>query len=104
MQHTLYDMIWNEHLVDEQPDGTCLLYVDRHIVHEVDSPQAFGGLRLAGLRNHLCCQLLDLGHRGQADADHAKDECKIQRKLAAEAHLLATSHERRHPRPTVLAP
>ena len=41
MQHTLYDMIWNEHLVNEQPDGICLLYVDRHIVHEVDSPQAF---------------------------------------------------------------
>jgi 3-isopropylmalate/(R)-2-methylmalate dehydratase large subunit len=49
MPHTLYDMIWSEHLVDEQPDGMCLLYVDRHIVHEVDSPQAFGGLRRAGL-------------------------------------------------------
>ncbi len=49
MQHTLYDMIWSEHLVDQEPDGTCLLYVDRHIVHEVDSPQAFGGLRRAGL-------------------------------------------------------
>ena len=46
---TLYDKIWDDHLVDEQPDGTCLLYVDRHIVHEVDSPQAFGGLRRAGL-------------------------------------------------------
>jgi 3-isopropylmalate/(R)-2-methylmalate dehydratase large subunit len=50
MRPTLYDMIWNEHLVDEEPDGTCLLYVDRHIVHEVDSPQAFEGLRRAGLR------------------------------------------------------
>src|SRR6202166_4944970 len=49
MQRTLYDMIWSEHLVDQEPDGTCLLYVDRHIVHEVDSPQAFGGLRRAGL-------------------------------------------------------
>jgi 3-isopropylmalate/(R)-2-methylmalate dehydratase large subunit len=48
MQRTLYDMIWNEHLVDEWPDGTCLLYVDRHMVHEVDSPQAFAGLRRAG--------------------------------------------------------
>jgi 3-isopropylmalate/(R)-2-methylmalate dehydratase large subunit len=48
MQRTLYDMIWNEHLVDEWPDGTGLLYVDRHIVHEVDSPQAFAGLRRAG--------------------------------------------------------
>ena len=49
MQHTLYDMIWSDHLVDKEPDGTCLLYVDRHIVHEVDSPQAFAGLRRAGL-------------------------------------------------------
>ena len=42
-------MIWDDHVVDEQPDGTCLLYVDRHIAHEVDSPQAFAALRLAGL-------------------------------------------------------
>jgi 3-isopropylmalate/(R)-2-methylmalate dehydratase large subunit len=45
---TLYDKIWEDHLVDEQPDGTCLIYVDRHLVHEVTSPQAFEGLRLAG--------------------------------------------------------
>src|SRR5215213_8583376 len=49
MTQTLYDKLWRGHLVDEEPDGTCLLYVDRHIVHEVDSPQAFGGLRHAGL-------------------------------------------------------
>src|SRR5215216_3374340 len=48
MSHTLYDKIWNDHVVVEESDGTCLLYVDRHIVHEVDSPQAFGGLRSAG--------------------------------------------------------
>ena len=47
---TLYDILWNEHLVDEAPDGTCLIYVDRHLLHEVDSPQAFDGLRRAGLR------------------------------------------------------
>src|SRR6266571_617042 len=45
---TLYDKIWDDHLVDEQPDGTCLLYIDRHLVHEVTSPQAFEGLRLSG--------------------------------------------------------
>ena len=49
---TLYDKIWDDHLVDEQPDGTCLIYVDRHIVHEVTSPQAFEGLRLAGRKVH----------------------------------------------------
>ena len=45
---TLYDKIWADHLVDEQPDGTCLLYIDRHLVHEVTSPQAFEGLRMTG--------------------------------------------------------
>ena len=45
---TLYDKIWDDHVIDEQPDGTCLLYVDRHLIHEVTSPQAFEGLRLSG--------------------------------------------------------
>jgi 3-isopropylmalate/(R)-2-methylmalate dehydratase large subunit len=45
---TFYDKVWQDHLVDEQPDGTCLIYIDRHLVHEVTSPQAFEGLRLAG--------------------------------------------------------
>ncbi|MFL5050663.1 MAG: 3-isopropylmalate dehydratase large subunit [Xanthobacteraceae bacterium] len=45
---TLHDKIWDDHLVDEQPDGTCLIYIDRHLVHEVTSPQAFEGLRLTG--------------------------------------------------------
>jgi 3-isopropylmalate/(R)-2-methylmalate dehydratase large subunit len=48
MPRTLYDKIWQDHLVDEQPDGTCLIYIDRHLVHEVTSPQAFEGLRLSG--------------------------------------------------------
>ena len=51
-QRTLYDKIWEDHLVDEQPDGTCLLYIDRHLVHEVTSPQAFEGLRAAGRKVH----------------------------------------------------
>ncbi|MFN4272406.1 MAG: 3-isopropylmalate dehydratase large subunit [Aliihoeflea sp.] len=45
---TLYDKIFDEHVVDRQEDGTCLLYIDRHLVHEVTSPQAFEGLRMAG--------------------------------------------------------
>ncbi|MCG7394595.1 3-isopropylmalate dehydratase large subunit [Microvirga sp. ACRRW] len=45
---TLYDKIWDDHVVDQQADGTCLLYIDRHLVHEVTSPQAFEGLRNAG--------------------------------------------------------
>ncbi len=46
MPKTLYDKIWDDHLVFQQDDGTSLLYVDRHLVHEVTSPQAFEGLRL----------------------------------------------------------
>ena len=45
---TLFDKIWDAHLVDVQEDGTCLIYIDRHLVHEVTSPQAFEGLRQAG--------------------------------------------------------
>lgn len=45
---TLFEKIWDAHLVDAQPDGTSLLYIDRHLVHEVTSPQAFEGLRLTG--------------------------------------------------------
>ncbi|MGH6791187.1 MAG: 3-isopropylmalate dehydratase large subunit [Methyloceanibacter sp.] len=45
---TIYDKIWDEHLIHEAPDGTCLIYIDRHLVHEVTSPQAFEGLRMAG--------------------------------------------------------
>ncbi|MFQ5973276.1 MAG: 3-isopropylmalate dehydratase large subunit [Alphaproteobacteria bacterium] len=45
---TLFDKIWDAHVVDRQEDGTCLIYIDRHLVHEVTSPQAFEGLRLAG--------------------------------------------------------
>jgi len=44
---TLYDKIFDDHVVDRQPDGTCILYIDRHLVHEVTSPQAFEGLRMA---------------------------------------------------------
>ena len=47
MAKTLYDKIFDDHVVDRQADGTCLLYIDRHLVHEVTSPQAFEGLRMA---------------------------------------------------------
>ena len=49
---TLYDKIWDAHLVDTTEDGTSLLYIDRHLVHEVTSPQAFEGLRMAGREVH----------------------------------------------------
>ena len=45
---TLFEKIWDAHVVNRQDDGTCVIYVDRHLVHEVTSPQAFEGLRMAG--------------------------------------------------------
>ena len=50
MPRTLFDKVWDSHVVDRLDDGTCILYVDRHLVHEVTSPQAFEGLRLTGRR------------------------------------------------------
>ena len=47
-QQTLYDKLWASHLVRQEPDGTALIYIDRHLVHEVTSPQAFEGLKIAG--------------------------------------------------------
>ncbi len=48
MAKTLYDKIWDDHVVHQQDDGTCLIYIDRHLIHEVTSPQAFEGLRIHG--------------------------------------------------------
>ena len=51
---TLYDKLWDEHVVHTEDDGTTTLYIDRHLVHEVTSPQAFEGLR-AGHFMHQAC-------------------------------------------------
>ena len=48
MAQTLYDKLWDAHLVEQRDDGTALIYIDRHLLHEVTSPQAFEGLTLAG--------------------------------------------------------
>src|ERR1700731_1201170 len=69
---TLYDKIWNDHLVDEQPDGTCLLYVDRHLVHEVTSPQAFEGLRSAGRKVHAPAKTLAVVDHNVPTSDRSK--------------------------------
>ena len=47
MAQTLYDKLWDAHLVEQREDGTALIYIDRHLLHEVTSPQAFEGLTLA---------------------------------------------------------
>lgn len=63
MGRTLYDKVWDDHVVDRQEDGTCLIYIDRHLVHEVTSPQAFEGLRNAGRKvRRPDCTLATVDH------------------------------------------
>jgi 3-isopropylmalate/(R)-2-methylmalate dehydratase large subunit len=69
---TLYDKIWADHLVDETQDGTCLIYIDRHLVHEVTSPQAFEGLRLSGRRVHAPDKTLLVVDHNVPTTDRAK--------------------------------
>ncbi|MDQ0325696.1 3-isopropylmalate/(R)-2-methylmalate dehydratase large subunit [Rhodopseudomonas julia] len=69
---TLYDKIWDDHLVDRQPDGTCLLYIDRHLVHEVTSPQAFEGLRIAGRKVHAPDKTLAVVDHNVPTTDRSK--------------------------------
>ena len=82
MPHTLYDKIWNEHIVHQQKDGTALLYVDRHLIHEVTSPQAFEGLRISNrkVRNpHLTLAVADHNVPTSKRSEGIKDqESKIQ--------------------------
>jgi len=61
---TLYDKIWNDHLVHEAEDGTCLIYIDRHLVHEVTSPQAFEGLRRSHLMDEMAVDIDQAGAVG----------------------------------------
>ena len=80
---TLYDKIWDAHLVHEAEDGTSLLYIDLHLVHEVTSPQAFEGLRLAGRKvRHPGNTIAVPDHNVPTDVDRAKgienEESRIQ--------------------------
>ena len=70
---TLYDKIWDAHVVDESSDGTSLLYIDRHLVHEVTSPQAFEGLRMAGRKLRAPEKTIAVpDHNVPTDIDRAK--------------------------------
>lgn len=80
---TLYDKIFDSHIVERQEDGTCLLYIDRHLVHEVTSPQAFEGLRMARRRvRHPEKTLAVVDHNIPTTADRAEgiknEESRIQ--------------------------
>ena len=82
MPQTLYDKIWNEHIVHQQHDGTTLLYVDRHLIHEVTSPQAFEGLRLSNRKVRKPNLTLAVADHNVPTTDRLKgiddEESKIQ--------------------------
>src|SRR6201991_1380244 len=82
MPKTLFDKIWENHLVHRQEDGICLLYVDRHLVHEVTSPQAFEGLRTAGRKVHRPKATLAVADHNVPTTDRSKgiteEESRIQ--------------------------
>lgn len=69
---TLYDKIWDDHVIEAQADGTALLYIDRHLVHEVTSPQAFEGLRLAGRSVHAPDRTLAVVDHNVPTTDRSK--------------------------------
>jgi 3-isopropylmalate/(R)-2-methylmalate dehydratase large subunit len=79
---TLFDKIWASHVVDESADGMCLIYIDRHLVHEVTSPQAFEGLRNAGRPVHSPARTLAVADHNVPTTDRsvgiADDESRIQ--------------------------
>ena len=79
---TMYDKIWDAHLVDMQEDGTGLLYIDRHLVHEVTSPQAFEGLRISGRKVHAPAKTLAVADHNVPTTDRSKgiadEESRIQ--------------------------
>jgi 3-isopropylmalate/(R)-2-methylmalate dehydratase large subunit len=89
---TLYDKVFDDHVVDRQEDGTCLLYIDRHLVHEVTSPQAFEGLRMTGRQvRHPEKTLAVVDHNVPTSADRKEgiknEESRIQvEALAKNAH------------------
>lgn len=79
---TLYEKIWDDHVIREQDDGTCLIYIDRHLVHEVTSPQAFEGLRMAGRKVSRPDRTLAVADHNVPTSDRSKGidnpESKLQ--------------------------
>ena len=85
MARTLFDKIWDAHVVDRLEDGTCVLYIDRHLVHEVTSPQAFEGLRLAGRKvRRVDATIAVVDHNIPTDADRLNGINEPESKLQIE--------------------
>jgi 3-isopropylmalate/(R)-2-methylmalate dehydratase large subunit len=94
MARTLYDKIWDEHVVHTEEDGTAILYIDRHLVHEVTSPQAFEGLRVAGRKLWRISSVVatadhntpttgwELGYEGIADPTSKEQVTTLDKNIA----------------------
>ncbi len=82
---TLYDKIWDDHLVHEAEDGTCLLYIDRHLVHEVTSPQAFEGLRMTGRKVRHPERTLAVVDHNVPTTDRSKGIAEEESRIQVEA-------------------
>jgi 3-isopropylmalate/(R)-2-methylmalate dehydratase large subunit len=82
MAETLYDKIFDDHIVAREPDGTCVIYIDRHLVHEVTSPQAFEGLRLTNRKVRAPSKTLAVVDHNVPTSDRkngiADEEARIQ--------------------------
>ncbi len=100
---TLYDKIWDDHVVDIQPDGTALLYIDRHLIHEVTSPQAFEGLRMTKRTVHAPQKTLAVVDHNVPTTDRSKPiedpESKAQvEQLATNARDFGVEYFNEHDR------
>ncbi len=82
---TLYDKIFDDHVVDRQEDGTCLIYIDRHLVHEVTSPQAFEGLRMTGRKVHAPHKTLAVVDHNIPTTDRSKGIAEEESRIQVEA-------------------
>ena len=81
---TLFDKVWDSHVVERLPDGTCVLYIDRHLVHEVTSPQAFEGLRLAGRQVRRPDATLAVADHNIPTSDRSKGIAEAESRIQVE--------------------
>ena len=86
---TLYEKLWSSHVVHVEDDGTALIYIDRHLVHEVTSPQAFEGLKLAGRKPWRVDSIV-------ATADHNTPTDHWERGILDPVSRRAPGHRARH--------
>ena len=83
---TLFDKIWSNHLVHKQDDGTSLIYIDRHLVHEVTSPQAFEGLRSSNRKVRQPKLTLAVADHNVPTTDRTKGISDLESKIQVDAH------------------